>query len=208
MLSEEITSHRRGAGRRLGFVVSGPSGAGKNSVIEQVMKTIPDLAYSVSYTTRLPRHGEVDGVDYCYVSPRKFDRLIAEGELIEHVTYLGDRYGTARSQIEAVFARGEDVLLNIDVKGAKTVREKGLADFSPLFIFLTPSSLDRLSERLKGRGTENLREIQARLEVAAEEMEALPFFDYLVINDDLDQAVDELRGIILAERCRILRNHD
>ena len=175
-------------------------------MIEQVMTILPGLSYSVSYTTRPRREDEVDGVDYHYVSSGKFDRLIANGELIEHVTYLGDRYGTGRAQIRAVFEHGEDVILNIDVEGARTLRREGLIEnATTVYVFLAPSSLDRLEKRLRKRGTEAEEEIRARLDVAAKEMEALPGFDYLVINDDLGRAVEELRAIILAERCGVLR---
>ena len=205
MLNEPITKHRRGIGGGLAFVVSGPSGAGKNSVINQVMAEIPKLSYSVSYTTRPPRPHEVPGRDYHFVSKAEFERLIATGELVEHVQYLGDYYGTGQTQIEEVFARGEDVILNIDVNGAKTLRKRGLLRFSVVYVFLAPSSLDRLEARLRTRGTENEEEIAARLAVAARELATVPLFDYLVINDEFAQAVEELAGIITAERARIVR---
>jgi guanylate kinase len=204
MSSEGIVRLRRGAGRGLAFVVSGPSGAGKNSAIDRVMARVPGLSYSVSYTTRPRRAGETDGVDYRYVSRAEFDRLVACGELLEHVTYLGDEYGTSRAQVKERFAQGKDVVLNIDVEGAKTVRRQGLAEFSVVFIFFAPASLDQLGERLAERGTESEREIAARLEVAAREMEAIVLFDYLVVNEKLDQAVEELASIIVAERSRIV----
>ena len=204
MSSEVIARLRRGAGRGLAFVVSGPSGAGKNSAIDQVMARLPGLSYSVSYTTRPRRAGETDGVDYRYVSRVEFRGLVERGELLEHVTYLGDEYGTSRAQIREVFAQGKDVVLNIDVEGAKTVRRQGLAEFSVIFVFFAPASLDQLGKRLRERGTEGDREIAARLEVAAREMEAIPLFDYLVVNERLDQAVEELASIIVAERSRIV----
>jgi guanylate kinase len=204
MSSEGIVRLRRGVGRGLAFVVSGPSGAGKNSAIDRVMARVPGLSYSVSYTTRPRRAGETDGVDYRYVSRAEFDRLVACGGLLEHVTYLGDEYGTSRAQVKERFAQGKDVVLNIDVEGAKTVRRQGLAEFSVVFIFFAPASLDQLGERLAERGTESEREIAARLEVAAREMEAIVLFDYLVVNEKLDQAVEELASIIVAERSRIV----
>ena len=204
MSSEGIVRLRRGVGRGLAFVVSGPSGAGKNSAIDRVMARVPGLSYSVSYTTRRRRAGETDGVDYRYVSRAEFDRLVACGGLLEHVTYLGDEYGTSRAQVKERFAQGKDVVLNIDVEGAKTVRRQGLAEFSVVFIFFAPASLDQLGERLAERGTESEREIAARLEVAAREMEAIVLFDYLVVNEKLDQAVEELASIIVAERSRIV----
>jgi len=204
MSSESIVKTRRGVGGGIAFVVCGPSGAGKNSVIERVMQILPGLSYSVSYTTRPRRSGEVNGKDYYYITHQEFDRLVSEGEMVEHVTYLGDQYGTSRAQICEVFSRGKDVILNIDVEGAKALKGSGLLDFSVVYVFLTPSSLAILGERLQTRGTEDDREIRARLTVAAQEMETLPLFDYLVVNDELDIAVDELRSIIVAERSRIL----
>ncbi|MCK4356636.1 guanylate kinase [Candidatus Bipolaricaulota bacterium] len=204
MSSESIVKTRRGVGGGIAFVVCGPSGAGKNSVIERVMQILPGLSYSVSYTTRPRRSNEVNGEDYHYITHQEFDRLVSEGEMVEHVTYLGDQYGTSRAQICEVFSREKDVILNIDVEGAKTLKGSGLLDFSVIYVFLTPSSLAILGERLRIRGTEDDKEIRARLTVAAQEMETLPLFDYLVVNDELDIAVDELRSIIVAERSRIL----
>ena len=172
------------------------------------MKILPGLSFSVSYTTRSRRSGEVDGVDYHYVSPQEFDQLVASGELVEHVTYLGDQYGTSRAQIEAVFARGADVILNIDVQGAKRLQEGGLLGCAVVYVFLAPSSLDLLKERLRTRATESDEQISARLEVAAKEMETLSFFDYLVLNDNIEAAVDELRSIIVAERSRLVKADD
>jgi guanylate kinase len=205
MSSESIVKARRGVGNGIAFVVCGPSGAGKNSVIERAMQILPGLSYSVSYTTRLRRNGEVNGEDYHYITHQEFDRLVSEGKMVEHVTYLGDQYGTSRAQIREVFSREKDVILNIDVEGAKALKESGLLDFAVIYIFLTPSALAILGERLRIRGTEDEEEIRARLTVAAQEIETLPLFDYLVVNDELDVAVDELRSIIVAERSRILR---
>ncbi len=202
-MSSDVTARRKGIGRGLAFVVSGPSGAGKNSVINRAMEGIPGLAYSVSYTTRPRRAHEIDGVDYRFVSREEFTRRVESGDFVEHVMYLGDLYGTSRSQIDDVVARGLDVILNIDVEGAKLARQTGLGKHAVVYVFLVPSSLQRLEERLRVRGTENDAEIAARLEVAAREMEAIDVFDYLVINDDLETAVAELRAIVAAERLRI-----
>jgi len=205
MSSRKIEASRKGIGSGLAFVVTGPSGAGKNSVIDRVMKELPGLAFSVSYTTRPRREGEIEGVDYIYVSREEFSRMIEEGEFVEHMTYLDDMYGTSRSQIERLFAEGKDVILNIDVEGAKTLHKTGLGKYTIVYVFLTPSSLDRLAERLGRRGTENEEEIEERLRVAESELKALPAFDYLVINDDFETAVGELRAIITAERLRIIQ---
>ena len=202
-MSSDVTARRKGIGHGLAFVVSGPSGAGKNSVISRAMEGIPGLMYSVSYTTRPRRAHETDGVDYRFVSREEFTRRIESGDFVEHVTYLGDFYGTSRSQIDDAIARGVDVILNIDVEGAKLVRRSGLGEHAVVYVFLVPSSLERLEERLRARGTESDAEIAARLEVAAREMEAIDVFDYLVINDDLETGVAELRAIVASERLRI-----
>jgi len=204
-MSSDIAARRKGIGGGLAFVVSGPSGAGKNSVINRAMEGLTDLEYSVSYTTRPRREHEVDGVDYLFVSREEFTRRIESGDFAEHVTYLGDLYGTSRSQIDGMVARGLDVILNIDVEGAKLVRRTGLAEHAVVYVFLVPSSLVRLEERLRARGTESDEEIAARLKVAALEMEALDIFDYLVVNDDLETAVAELCSIVSAERLRITK---
>ena len=202
-MSSDIVARRKGIGHGLAFVVSGPSGAGKNSVINRALEGVPDLRYSVSYTTRPRREHEVDGVDYLFVSREEFSRRIDSGDFVEHVTYVGDLYGTSRSQIDGVVAQGLDVILNIDVEGAKLVRRTGLGDHTVVYVFLVPSSLSRLEERLRARGTEGDEQIAERLETAAREMEAMDVFDYLVINNDLETAVTELQAIIAAERLRI-----
>jgi len=204
MSNDAVSRFRRGVGGRTAFIVSGPSGAGKNTAIDRVVKTVPHLAYSVSYTTRSRRPGEADGVDYHYVSHAAFERRVEEGDFLEHATYLGDRYGTSRSQIAGLFARGDDVILNIDVEGAKTLRRDTRAGFFAVYVFFATASLDSLRARLEERGTETAREIAARLEVARRELEALPLFDYLVLNERLEDAVAELRSIVVATRCRVI----
>ena len=202
-MSSDIAARRKGVGHGLAFVVSGPSGAGKNSIINRAMEGIPDLRYSISYTTRPRREHEVDGVDYLFVSREEFTRRIDSGDFVEHVTYVGDLYGTSRSQIDGAVAQGLDVILNIDVEGARLVRRTGLGDHTVVYVFLVPSSLSRLEERLRARGTESDEQIGDRLEAATREMEAIGVFDYLVINNDLETAVAELQAIITAERLRI-----
>jgi len=208
MSSEAISSRRRGVGGGVAFIVCGPSGAGKNSVIERVMETLPGLSYSVSFTTRPRRSDEVDGRDYHFITDEQFEQLVQESEVVEHVTYLGHQYGTSRGQIKSVFAEGKDVILNIDVQGARKLMERGLGDFSVVYVFLTPSSLEILGTRLRERGTETDEQIELRLSVAVEEMKSMPLFDYLVINDDLDTAVNELRSIVVAKRCRVIASND
>ena len=202
-MSSDIAARRKGVGHGLAFVVSGPSGAGKTSIINRAMERIPGLRYSVSYTTRPRREHEIDGVDYLFVSREEFTRRIESGDFAEHVTYVGDLYGTSRSQIDGVVAQGLDVILNIDVEGAKLVRRTGLGNHTVVYVFLVPSSLSRLEERLRARGTESDEQIADRLEAATREMEAIDVFDYLVINNDLETAVAELQAVVMAERLRI-----
>jgi len=202
-MSNEVKEQRQGIGNGLAFVVTGPSGAGKNSVIDLVMDRLPGLTYSVSYTSRTRRPNEVDGEDYVFVTPQAFRDRIEAGDFLEHVTYLDDHYGTSRSQIDGFVAEGLDVILNIEVTGARTLQAKEIPGIRVIYVFLTPSSVDELESRLRKRNTEDEEKIQRRLAVAKREMLALPEFDYLVINDDLDTAVDELASIIIAERVRI-----
>jgi guanylate kinase len=203
MSNDSIDRRRRGPGSGLVFVVTGPSGAGKNSVIDRVMEQTSDLSFSVSYTTRAPRPGEIHGVDYFFVSREQFAERLRQGDFIEHVTYLGDLYGTSCSHVEALSRQGTDVILNIEVEGARSLRQSGIGTHSIVYVFLVPSTLDHLAERLRARGSEDEAEISRRLEVAAQEMKALNLFDYLVINDAFDDAVNELQAIVLAERTRI-----
>jgi guanylate kinase len=202
-MSNSPADSRRGIGSGLAFVVTGPSGAGKNSVIDRVMAMLPGLVYSVSYTSRPRRPSEVDGEDYVFVSQEQFVQRIEEDDFLEHVTYLDDHYGTSRSQLADFVSRGLDVILNIEVKGAKTLQQKGMGSIKVLYAFLTPSSTEELESRLRKRNTEDEAKIQRRLEVAKREMQELPCFDFLIINDDLDTAVQELASIIVAERIRV-----
>jgi guanylate kinase len=204
-MSNSPSDSRRGIGRGLAFVVTGPSGAGKNSVIDRVMARLPGLVYSVSYTSRPRRPTEVAGEDYVFVSQEQFVQRIEDGDFLEHVTYLDDHYGTSKSQIEGFVSDGLDVILNIEVKGAKTLQQIGMGHIKVLYVFLTPSSTKELESRLRKRNTEDELKIERRLEVAKQEMLELPCFDFLVINDDLETAVQELAAIITAERIRVMR---
>jgi guanylate kinase len=173
------------------------------------MDRLPGLAFSVSYTTRPKREEEVEGVDYSHVTRERFQELIEQGEFVENVTYSGHQYGTSRSQIETVLRRGDDLVLNVDVEGARLLQQNGLSEqCTVVYIFVATSSPQHLEERLRSRGTESEKRIRARLEVAAQEMELLPIFDYLVVNDEFEEAVDELRAIIVAERSRVVEDHE
>jgi len=202
-MSNSLVEKRTGIGSGLAFVVTGPSGAGKNSVIDLMMAQIPGLVYSVSYTSRPKRPAEIDGEDYVFVSEDEFVGRVEAGDFLEHVIYLDDHYGTSKSQIEDSIARGFDVVLNIEVEGAKTLQQEDLGRTKVVYVFLTPSSMEELEARLRKRDTEDETKIQRRLQVAKQEMKALPRFDYLVINDDLEMAVRELASIVVAERIRL-----
>lgn len=189
--------------RKIAFVVSGPSGAGKNTVINRVLKEIPDLSYAVSYTTRLCRENEREGIDYFYISRKEFQRRLAQGDILEHVEYMDDLYGTSKSHINRLFEQRVDVILNLDVTGANALRANSALDFPLIYIFLTTPSLDTLRHRLQSRGTEDKKKIERRLTEAVREMEMIDLFDYLLINDSLEQTVAEMEAIIIAERRRI-----
>lgn len=181
------------------IVVSGPSGAGKSTVIGKVMERRNDLCFSVSATTRKPREGEVDGVNYFFVSGTEFDRMIGDDELLEHAEYNRDNYGTPRAYVEEKRRAGMHVLLDIEVQGARQVRERVP---EAIKIFIIPPSLQVLEQRLRGRGTETEEQIQRRLARARGEYREADFYDYVVINDNLETAANELNAIITAELCR------
>lgn len=181
------------------IVVSGPSGAGKSTVIGKVMDRRNDLCFSVSATTRKPREGEVDGVNYFFVTGTEFDRMIGDDELLEHAEYNRDNYGTPRAYVEEKRRAGMHVLLDIEVQGARQVRERVP---EAIKIFIIPPSLQVLEQRLRGRGTETEEQIQRRLARARGEYREADFYDYVVINDHLDTAANELNAIITAELCR------
>ena len=204
MSSSDLAARRRGTGSGLAFVVSGPSGAGKNTAINRLLESTSGLVYSVSHTTRSPRRGERDGVDYHFVSTVEFNRMVSAGEFIEYVNYLGDHYGTSKGELARLVERGLDIVLNIDTQGACTLRRIGVAGVDLVFVFFAPPSLDRLGERLRARGSEDEPAIAERLRVASREIETLPTFDYLVINDAIENAVRELGAIVEAERLRVL----
>jgi guanylate kinase len=175
------------------IVITGPSGVGKGTLIRLLRDELPALGLSVSATTREPRPGEVDGVDYNFLSDAEFDSLLDEGAFVEHAEYAGRRYGTLRSELERRAAAGEPVVLEIEVEGARQIRE-ALPD--ALQVFIAPPSREALRERLVGRGTDGADVIAKRLEVAERELDALGEFAHVVVNDRLEDAVRELVGIV------------
>jgi guanylate kinase len=175
------------------FVITGPSGVGKGTLIRSLLQQIPALEVSVSATTRPPRPGEVDGVDYHFLGEEEFDRRLAAGEFVEHASYSGHRYGTLRSELEGRVAAGVPVVLEIEIQGARQVRD---AMPEAVQVFIAPPSLDALRARLVGRGTNSPRDMEARMRTAREEMLAQDEFPHVVVNDRLERAVAELVAIV------------
>jgi guanylate kinase len=170
-------------------VLAGPSGVGKSSVIKEALRQAPNTWLSVSATTRAPRPGEVDGVNYFYVSDEKFDQMIEDNQLLEWANYAGHRYGTPRNAVQEKLAAGTPVLLEIEVQGAKQIRE---AMPEALLVFLEPPTWADLEARLAGRGTESQTQVQARLDAALKELESKGFFDEVIVNDEVNRAASEL----------------
>jgi guanylate kinase len=182
------------------FVVSAPSGGGKTSLVANVLDTLPNLKRSISCTTRPPRPGEKDRVDYIFVEQSEFDRLREENRLLEWAEVYGNLYGTPKDPIEENRAKGVDTILAIEIQGARSVRR----EFEEaITIFVQPPSIDTLEQRLRERASDPEEVIQQRLDLARSEMEWLYEYDYTIVNDDLERASGDLRAIITAERCRV-----
>lgn len=181
------------------FVISGPSGAGKSTVVFKAIEGRDDVCFSTSVTTRKPRPNEVDGREYFFVDLDRFKEMVENDELLEHATYVANSYGTPRKFVEEKLDSGLDVLLDIEVQGARQIKEKKP---DAVKIFIIPPSLAELRRRLVGRGTDTERAIEARLIRARQEYAEADFYDYIIINDDPDRAAKELAAIMLAERCK------
>ena len=186
-------------------VLSGPSGAGKGTVSQALLRSEPGLVLSISATTRLPRNGETDGVSYYFISREKFLMMIEGDEFLEWARVYDNFYGTPRLPVEETLARGKDVLLEIDVQGGLQVKSK-LPE--AVLIFLLPPSWKELEARLAGRGSESPEEVQKRLQWAKRELQSLSLYDYAVVNDRVEKAVEQIRSIITAEKCRTARFRD
>lgn len=184
------------------LIISGPSGAGKGTVIRYLMSTRGALNLSVSTTTRSPRSGEEEGVEYNFITGERFKDMISSGAFLEWAVVHGQYYGTLLSTVRRVLAEGEDLILEIDVQGAEQVKKKSPGT---VLIFLVPPSLEALEERIKGRATENARQIRQRLITAREEMQSYKLYDYIVVNDQVKDAAALISSIIDAEKCKVSR---
>ena len=198
------SSPSAGSGQRRGllFIVSAPSGAGKTTLVERLVEQSPHLKMSRSYTSRAAREGETDGVDYNFVSRPHFEAMIAASQFLEWADVFGNLYGTCAADTGTLLDAGQDVVLVIDVQGARKVRQRGIETTA---IFVMPPSFDVLEQRLRGRSKDSEADIQRRLRVARDEVASFVEYDYVVVNDELTAAVDRLRGIVIAERARLNR---
>jgi guanylate kinase len=191
-----MSSSRRG----LLFIVSAPSGTGKTTLIERLVQDLPNLHMSRSYTSRAARAGEQDGVDYNFISRERFHAMVREGAFLEWADVFGHCYGTAAADTDAVLAAGKDVVLVIDVQGARQVRSRGIENVG---IFVLPPSASILEQRLRGRSKDSEEQIRQRLEIACREVGEFGQYEYVVVNDELEAAVARIRAIVLAERARV-----
>lgn len=191
--------------RGLLIVISGASGTGKGTVCKKLLADLPQVAYSISATTRAPRPGEVDGREYYFLTREEFQAWIAEGKFLEYAEVYGNFYGTPINKIEERLKRGEDILLEIDVQGALNVKRKCPEG---VYIFLLPPSLEELKNRIEGRGTETPESLSRRLENAVAEIKIGRGYDYAVVNDSVDNAAAQIKAILATERCKVERNLD
>ena len=181
------------------FIICGPSGVGKGTVVSRLMEADPTLYFSVSATTRAPRAGEADGVHYHFLTRERFQEWIDAGDFLEHAQFVGNFYGTPRRYVDEAMDQGRDVLLDIEIQGAEQIHPQRP---EAVRIYIAPPSWEELERRLTGRGTEDTEKIRSRLARGREEFAAARDFDYLVINDTVDHAVAEIRAIMTAEHCR------
>lgn len=193
------------SGKGLLVVLSGPSGAGKDTVLKSLMQNEPGVRLSVSATTRAPREGEEDGKDYFFLSRPRFEELVENGKMLEHAEYCGNFYGTPSEPIEAWQAEGCDVILEIEVQGGAQIKTKRPDCVS---IFILPPSLEVLEKRLRRRGTDAEEAIQKRLAAAKSEIAQAMHYDYVVVNDDLESAVEQVAEILRTEKLKSIRNQD
>lgn len=198
-MSKKSTKPKSNEGEGIFIVVSAPSGAGKTSICKEVLKVLPNLKFSVSYTTRPPRSGEEDGKDYHFISDPEFRKRISEGEFAEWAENYGYLYGTSGKTMEDFLEKGYDIILDIDPRGAKELKENHPGG---IFVFVLPPSIDVLKERLKNRGSEKDEVRKVRFKKAMDEIKEIIWYDYVIINDDLNSAIDNLKSIYVAEKSR------
>ena len=188
--------------RGLLFIVSAPSGAGKTTLVERLVEQVPHLRMSRSYTSRPARQGETDGVDYNFVTRERFEAMSAAGEFLEWAEVFGNLYGTGAADTDRLLADGDDVVLVIDVQGARKVRAGGVQTRA---VFVMPPSFAVLEQRLRGRSKDSEAAVQRRLQVARDEVAAFTEYDFVVVNGEVNEAVDRLRSIVVGERARLQR---
>lgn len=186
------------------IVLSGPSGVGKGTICQELLRQLPNLKYSVSSTTRSPRPGEMEGIHYYFRPRQEFKAMIARDELLEWTEFCDNYYGTPRFAVEQALRKGLDVILEIETKGAMQIKKRFPQG---VFTFIVPPSLDVLAERIRNRGTETEEVIQKRLATAIQELNYLSEYDYVVVNDHVPVAVDKLKCILEAEKCRVKRQN-
>jgi guanylate kinase len=195
--NSEVSSATTGRGMLI--VVSSPSGGGKGTLIDRVLKTVPGVSYSISYTTRAPRPGEQNGREYFFVSTAEFEAMLGRSELLESANVYGYLYGTSRAQVEKERAAGHDIILEIDVQGAASIRQLAL---DAVTVFILPPSFELLRQRLVTRGTDAPADLERRLHGAPAEVEQYKDFQYVILNDDINRASAQLAAVIYAERAR------
>ncbi len=185
------------------FIVSAPSGSGKTTLCNRLVESLGKINRSISMTTRTPRAGERDGMDYIFIDKEEFLKRKKRNEFLESAKVLDEYYGTPKKYIKHVVNRGQDVLLNIDIQGAMKIKR---TKFKAVYIFVLPPSMAMLKERLVGRSTDSKKEVAKRLRLAKKEMTYLSKYDYVVVNNVLESALENLRAIVIAERCKVGRN--
>jgi guanylate kinase len=186
-------------GKGIFIVVSAPSGTGKSSICKSLLKSCPEIKFSVSHTSRAPRPGEIDGKDYFFVSRKEFQQKIQQGEFIEWVKNYGHFYGSSRSAVEKVLKAGQDLLFDVEPRGAKKIKESLRGG---IYVFILPPSGEELLKRLRKRGCESEAVIQKRFKQAEREIKEISWYDYIIVNQDLKKAIQQLKAIYMAEKCR------
>lgn len=187
------------------IIISGPSGSGKDTVLKKLFEKLPEIEFSISSVSRPMREGEIQGEKYNFITPEQFEQMIVDDALLEYNVYCGNYYGTPKAPVDRCIALGGEIILEVDVNGAANVRKNCPDNFS---VFIAPPSFEVLRNRLTNRGTETAEVIEKRLNQAKNELDRVKEYDYVVVNDDLDEAVEDLKNIIIAERHKVSRNSD